>query len=272
MREERLSRLRILPLPPANIADASNRRRQFRSGASMSLEDGIWIQSVVNDGEYLADSRRRDGVIRTQARDTRILFGFSNSFSSTVALSSSGAAFSGDLTVDGGRLVVRGLDVSASLAAANAAIDGIRAGSGVGVQAGSVGSNAIADSNVTPQKIYGVLPVSVGGTGAPAGSFPAGAIPFGASGAAEALRTMGASLAFEASTGTLAASNANFRGSVRVESGLVTGAPGDVRYRLRVGSNADRDLVMTRIAADGAEAEYINFGDVRRLLDNIGVV
>lgn len=238
----------------------------------MSLEDGIWIQSVVNDGEYLADSRRRDGVIRTQARDTRILFGFSNSFSSTVALSSSGAAFSGDLTVDGGRLVVRGLDVSASIAAANAAIDGIKAGSGVGIQPGSVGSNAIADSNVTPQKIFGVLPVSVGGTGAPAGSFPAGAIPFGASGGVEALRTMGGSLAFDASTGTLGASNANFRGSVRAETGLVTGAPGDVRYRLRVGSNPDKDLVVTRIAADGSEAEYINFGDVRRLLDSVGVV
>lgn len=238
----------------------------------MALEDGIWIQSVLNDGEFLADSRRRDGIIRTQARDTRILFGFSNSFASTVALSSAGAAVSGDLTVDGGRLVVRGLDVSASITAANAAIDGIRAGSGVGIQPGSVGSNAIADSNVTPQKISGVLPVSVGGTGAPTGSFPTGAIPFGASGAVEGLRSMGASLAFDASSATLSTSNAVFRGGVRAESGLVTGVPGDVRYRLRVGSNPDRDLVVTRLAADGSEAEYINFGDVRRLLDNIGVV
>jgi hypothetical protein len=238
----------------------------------MSLEDGLWIQSALSDGEYLADSRRRDGIIRTQTRDTRILFGFSNSFSSTVALSSAGAAFTGDLTVDGGRLVVRGLDVSASIAAANAAIDGIIAGSGVGVRPGSVGSNEIADSNVTPQKISGVLPVSVGGTGAPAGSFPAGAIPFGASGAVEGLRAVGTALSFDASTATLATSNAVVRGVLSAEYGFVTGTPGDVRYRMRVGSNPDRDLVLTRVAPDGSEVEYINFGDVRRLLDNVGVV
>ena len=238
----------------------------------MSLEDGLWIQSALVDGEFLADSRRRDGIIRTQTRDTRILFGFSNSFSSTVALSSSGAAFTGDLTVDGGRLVVRGVDVSASIAATTAAIDGIRAGSGVGVQPGSVGSNAIADSNVTAQKIAGVLPVSVGGTGAPAGTFSAGAIPFGASGGVEGLRTMGAVLAFDATTGTLGTSNAVVKGVLTAESSLVTGSPGDVRYRLRVRSNPDSDLVLTRIAPDGSESEYINFGDVRRLLDNVGVV
>lgn len=238
----------------------------------MSLEDGLWIQSALADGEFLADSRRRDGIIRTQTRDTRILFGFSNSFSSTVALSSSGAAFAGNLTVDGGRLVVGGLDVAAGIAAANAAIDGIRAGSGVGVQPGSVGSNAIADSNVTPQKISGVLPVSVGGTGAPAGSFPVGAIPFGSSGGPESLRSMAAALAFDAASGTLRTSNAVVRGDLSAESGILTGTPGDVRYRMRVGSNADRDLVLTRVAPDGSEAEYINFGDVRRLLDNIGVV
>ena len=118
--------------------------------------DGLWIQSVAADGDLLTDSLRYDAVLRTQARDARILFGFSNSVPSALALTSAGAGLSGSLAVDGS---------------------------------------------------------------------------------------------------------------------LVVGSPGDVRYRLRVDSNAaDRDLVMTRMLPDGTEESYINFRELKELLDVVGFV
>jgi hypothetical protein len=118
--------------------------------------DGLWIQSVAADGDLLTDSLRYDAVLRTHDRDSRILFGFSNSVPSALALTSAGAGLSGNLAVDG-RLVV--------------------------------------------------------------------------------------------------------------------GDPGDVRYCLRVDSNAaDRDLVMTRMLPDGTEESYINFRELKELLDVVGIV
>lgn len=232
----------------------------------MSL-DGLWIQSVATDGELFLDSQRFDGVIRTQDRDTRILFGFSNSVSSTVVLSSAGAAVAGDLAVDGGRLSIQGLDVAAELSGIHTAIGDLRSGNDLADS--SITSNAIADSNVPPEKILGVLPVSVGGTGSTSGSFPPGSIPFGAVLGDERLETLGSSLSFDPDTWTFAASNATVQGRLHSVTDFVTGKPGGARYRIRVDPSSD--LVMTRIEPDGSENEYINFRDVKALLDNVGI-
>jgi hypothetical protein len=227
-------------------------------------DDGLWIQSVVADGDLLSDSHRNDGVIRTEARDTRILFGFSNAVSSTLILSSLGASVAGNLTVDGGKLQLGNLDVQAEFQSVTERIDRLQSEPAAD---DSVRSNAIAESNVSADKISGILPVSVGGTGI--SSVASGAIPFG--GATGGSLDTHLSLSFDSNTETLAAINASVEGRLHAFQDAIIGAPGDVRYRFRVDTNDDRDLIMTRIEQDGTDSEYINFRDITNLLNNVGI-
>jgi hypothetical protein len=243
---------------------------------------GLWIQSSASDNDIFTDSKQFDGVIRTENLGSRILFGFSNNSQSAVAISTD--AVSGHAMSVSGKLAVAGDLLVASRATGGGApvniavaIEDLRK---AGITPGGVGTSALADGcvttakiaagAVTPANISGVLPVTVGGTGISA--LPSNAVPYGSvtAGGLQVLATDASRLFFEPATATLTASNASVPGRLHAFSDIVAGKPGGVRFRLTVDGGGD--LVMTKISAAGVETPYINFKDVKAIVDNIAVI
>ena len=216
-----------------------------------TASEGLWIQSAAAVGDILADARQFDGVIRTEGREARILVGFSNgaSVGSTLMLTRTGATLNGSMAAS--NLIVGGSNVLTELASLRGAVDSVRAGN---LDNGAVRSSAIADSNVPAQKISGVLPTAVGGTGTGApGTFVGGRLAFGAAdGGAERLLTS-AALRFDPTT-----------------QAVTLGADGAARCSMTVDANGE--LVLTALSADGTPGASLSLRDVRVLLQNIGVV
>lgn len=234
--------------------------------------DGLWLQSAEFDGEVLSDSLAGDGLIRTEDPGARLILGAGSNRPGTLTVSAGGAALLGHLAVAGGltagSVVADGVDVAPALSNMGSLIAAVSAGN---LAPGSVRTSAIADASVTASKIAGVLPASVGGTGA--GGFPATAVPFGGPPAARGgLSADAAGLSYSAAQASLWASNAMVGGRLHVIDDILSGSQGGVRYRLRVDGAGGGDLLLTRLDAAGVETPFINFSDVKALLDNVSVV
>jgi hypothetical protein len=182
----------------------------------------------------------------------------------------SNAEVAGDLLV-ASRAVGGGAPVNVAVAIEDLRKAGITPG-GVGTTAladGCVTTAKIAAGAVTPAKISGVLPATVGGTGVSA--LPSNAVPYGsvAAGGIQVLGADASRLSFDPATATLTASNASVPGRLHAFTDIVAGKPGGVRFRLTVDGG---ELVMTKISAAGVESPYINFKDLKAIVDNIAVV
>ena len=187
------------------------------------MATGWRLSTSTSNDQVFTDAGEYDALFRTVSTSHRLLFGASSNVASTLAVSSSNAAITGDLLVAGtsysDSLVVNNNLRVGFIPDVEAAINNISVGGGLAV--GAVTSNAIANSNVLArhiqnasildQHIAGVLSVGIGGTGV--SNVTAGSVLFGDG--ANPLATH-AALAFDRATETLAASNLFVTGAARV--------------------------------------------------------
>ena len=203
------------------------------------MATGWRLSTSTSNDQVFTDAGEYDAIFRTESMSQRLLFGASSNVASTLAVSASNAAITGDLLVTGvsysdSHVVNNNLRVG-FIPDVEAAINNISVGGGLGV--GAVTSNVIASSNVLArhiqngsildQHIAGVLSVGIGGTGV--SNVSAGSVLFGDG--TNPLATH-AALAFDRATETLTASNllvtgaASVRGVPDIEAALSNLADG----------------------------------------------